>query len=55
MFELAGGTIKLLGIYFFWNNKKLKREKSFLSQNAQIQNILKLQKLRNLTIDGRIV
>ena len=34
---------------------KLEQEKNFLNHIVKIQNILKLWKLRNLTIEGRIV
>ena len=43
--DIADDIIKILGIYFSYN-KKIEQE---------IQNILKLWKLRNLTIEGRIV
>ena len=41
-------------IYFSYN-KKLEQEKNFLNHIVKIQNILKLWKLRNLTIERRIV
>ena len=52
--DLTEDAIKILGIYFSYN-KKLELEKNFLNHIAKIQNILKLWKLRNLTIEGRIV
>ena len=52
--DLTGYVIKILGIYFTYN-KKLQQEKNFLSHIDKIQNILKLRKQRNLTIEGRIV
>ena len=52
--DLTEDIIKILGIYFSYN-KKLEQEKILLNHNAKIQNILKLWKLRNLTIEGRIV
>ena len=52
--DLTEDVIKILGIYFSYN-KKLELEKNFLNHIAKIQNILKLWKLRNLTIEGRIV
>ena len=45
---------ELLGIYFSYN-KKLEQEKNIFSHTAKIQNILKLWKLRSLTIEVRIV
>ena len=52
--DLTDDVIKILGIYFSCN-KKLEQEKNFLNHIVKIQNILKLWKLRNLTIEGRIV
>ena len=52
--DLTEDAIKILGIYFSYN-KKLEQEKNFLNHIAKIQNILKLWKLRNLTIEGRTV
>ena len=51
---LAEDVIKILVIYFSYN-KKLEQEKNFLNHNVKIRNVLKLWKLRNLTIEGRIV
>ena len=52
--DLTDGVIKILGIYFSYN-KKIEQEKNFLNHIVKIQNILELWKLRNLTIEGRIV
>ena len=52
--DLTDDVIKILGIFFFFN-KKLEQQKNFLNHIAKIQNTLKLWKLRNLTIEGRIV
>ena len=52
--DLKIGLIKILGIYFYYN-KKLEQEKNFCNHIVKIQNILKLWKLRNLSIEGRIV
>ena len=52
--DLTSNVIKILGIYFSYN-KKLEQEKTFFNHIAKIQNILKLWKLRNLSIEGRIV
>ena len=49
--DLMNDVMKVLGIYFSCN-KTLEQEKKFLNH---IVNILKLCKLRNLTIEGRIV
>ena len=52
--DLMDDVIKILGIYFSYN-KNLEQGKNFLNRIVKIQNILKLWKLRNLTIEGRIV
>ena len=52
--DLTEDVIKILGIHFSYN-KKLEQEKYFLNHIVKIQNILKLWKLRTLTIEGRIV
>ena len=49
--DLMNGVMKVLGIYFSCN-KTLEQEKNFLNH---IINILTLWKLRNLTIEGRVV
>ena len=41
--------------HYFSYDKKLEQEKNVLNYFVIIQNILKLQKLRNLTIEERIV
>ena len=52
--DLTEDVIKVLGIYFSYN-KKLEQEKNLLNHIVKIQNILKLWKLRNLTIEERAV
>ena len=52
--DLMEDVIKILDIYFS-NNKKFEQDKNFLNHIVRIQNILKLWKLRNLTIEGRMV
>ena len=52
--DLTDVVIKILRIYFSYN-KKLEQEKNFLNHIVKVQKILKLWKLRNLTIDGRII
>ena len=51
--NLTDDIIKILGIYFSYK-KKLEQVKNLLSHIVKIQNILKLWKPRNLTIEGRI-
>ena len=52
--DLKEDVTKILSIYFSCN-KKPEQEKHFLNHIVKIQNILKLWKLRNLTIEGRVV
>ena len=47
-------TIKILGTHFFYN-KKLKEERNLCLIVANIQRVLKLWKLRNLTLEGKIL
>ena len=47
-------VIKILGIYYSYS-KSFEQENNFLNRIVKIQNILKLWKLRNLAIQGRIV
>ena len=52
--HLTGDVIKILDIYFSYN-KRLEQERKFLKHIVTIQKILKLWKLGNLTIEGRMV
>ena len=52
--DLTDDVIKILRIYFSYK-RKLEQEKNFSNHIVKIQNILKLWKLRNLTIERRIV
>ena len=52
--DLTDDVMKILGIFFSYN-KKLEQQKNFLNHITKIQNNLKLWKLRNLTLEGRIV
>ena len=47
-------TLKILGTHFSYN-KKLKDEKKFLKILTDIQRVLKTWKMRNLTLEGKIV
>ena len=51
--DLTDGVIKILGIHLSYS-KKLEEEEKFLNHIVKNQIILKLQKLRNLTIEGRV-
>ena len=52
--DLRSDVLKILGIYFS-HNKKLEQEKKFFNHTVKMQNIFKLWKQRNLSIEGRIV
>ena len=45
--------MKILGAHFSYN-KNLEQDKNFFEQNVKIQNILKLWRMRELTLEGRI-
>ena len=52
--DLTDDLIKILGTCFSYN-QTLEQERNFLNHIVKIENILKFWKLRNLTIEGRIV
>ena len=52
--DLTDDVIEIPDIYISYN-KKIKQDKNLLNHIVKIQNILKLWKLINLTIEGRIV
>ena len=52
--DLVLDTIKILGTHFSYN-EKLKEERNFCFIIANIQRVLKLWKLRNLTLEGKIL
>ena len=52
--DLVLDTIKILGTHFSYN-EKLKEERNFCLIIANIQYVLKLWKLRNLTLEGKIL
>ena len=52
--DLVLDTIKILGTHFCYN-EKLKEERNFCLTIANTQRVLKLWKLRNLTLEGKIL
>ena len=52
--DLKTDTLKILGTHFFYN-EKLKDEKNFYTTVTNIQWVLKIWKIRNLTLEGKIV
>ena len=51
--DLNNDTLKLLGTHFSYN-EKLKEEKKHKTV-TDIQQVLKIWKMRNLTLEGKIV
>ena len=51
---LVSDTIKILETHFSYN-EKLKVERNFCLIIANIQRVLKLWKLRNITLEGKIL
>ena len=54
MTELRNEAIKILGIYFS-KNQKIKDDKKVYNFISNIQGVLNLRKIRNFTLEGRII
>ena len=52
--DLRNETIKILGVYFSYN-QKIKDDKDFYNITSNIQGVLNLWKMRNLSLEGKIV
>ena len=52
--DLCNDTIKVTGIHFSYNKKK-RNEKNFLNSITKIQNVLKVLRMRRLTLEGKII
>ena len=52
--DLCNDTIKITGIHFSYNKKK-RNEKNFLERITKIQYILKVWRMRRLTLEGKII
>ena len=52
--DLNIDTLKILGTYFSYN-EKLKEEKNFYKIVTDLQRVLKIWKIKNLTLKGKIV
>ena len=50
--DLNNDTLKILGTHFS-NNDKLKEEKIFYKTVIDIQRVLKIWKMKNLTLEGK--
>ena len=51
--NLNNDTLKILGTHFSYN-EKLKEEKNFYKTVTDIQRVLNIWKMRNLTLEGKI-
>ena len=51
--NLNNKTVKILGVHFSYN-KNLEQDKNFCKHIVKIENILKLWRMRQLTLAGRI-
>ena len=51
--DLNNDTLKILGTHFSYN-EKLKEEKKFYKNVTDIQRVLNMWKMRNLTLEGKI-
>ena len=52
--DLCNDTIKITGIHFSYNKEK-RNEKNFLESITKIQNVLKVWRMRRLTLEGKII
>ena len=52
--DLCNDTIKITGIHFSYNKEK-RNEKIFLESITKIQNVLKVWRMRRLTLEGKII
>ena len=50
--NLNSETVKILGVHFSYN-KNLEQDKDFCQNIVKIENILKLWRMRQLTLEGR--
>ena len=52
--DLKNHTIEIIGIHFSYN-EKLKEEKNVYTTVKNIQRVLKIWKMRNLALEGKIL
>ena len=52
--DLCNDTIKITGVHFPYNKEK-RNEKHFLESITKIQNVLKVWRMRRLTLEGKII
>ena len=51
--DLTKNSVKILGIHFSYN-KKIENEENFIKLIKKIENVLKIWRIRNLTVQGKI-
>ena len=51
--DLTNNSVKILGIHFSYN-KKIENEENFIKLIKKIENVLKIWRIRNLTVQGKI-
>ena len=51
--DLTKNLVKILGIHFCYN-KKIENEENFIKLNKKIENVIKIWKTRNLTVQSKI-
>ena len=51
--DLTKNSVKILGIHFSYN-KKIEDEKNIINLVKKIENVLKIWRIRNLTVQGKI-
>ena len=52
--DLCKDTIKITGVHFSYNKTK-QDEKNFLETITKIQNVLRIWRMRSLTLEGKII
>ena len=51
--DLTKNSVKILGIHFSYN-RKIENEENFIKFVKKIENVLKVWRTRNLTVQGKI-
>ena len=51
--DLTKKSVKILGIHFSYN-KKIENEENFIKLIKKIENVLKIWRLRNLTVKAKL-
>ena len=51
--DLTKNSVKILGIHFSYN-KKIENEENFIKLIKKIENVLKIWRLRNLTVKAKL-